>query len=261
MRKFLLALCLLLPVGLVASQVISKDTVNTVLAEILQPLQDNNTKVGVQFNDLVLDAKSVTKLDLKFWLYRQALNNTFDLKIDRLNYDYSNVKNPHLNLLGSLNLDLVKVIGQEEINEIASDLELAVKDFSDEMLQEFEGAATASANVIEKTLDKSGNFQELKVAFSVSVDYALLPASKSIAEVEFKALAATVTFTPKHIDVSLDVMFNPDYMGYGDEVQGLKEHFQMLVDRDSDEMQSVQSAFYMALDFIDDVLAQDSSQP
>ncbi|MCB0391305.1 MAG: hypothetical protein KDD58_08440 [Bdellovibrionales bacterium] len=260
MRKFLIALFVLVPSILVASQTITKDLVNEIFADVFAVYQDENTKIGILFNDLEYDAKSVTKMNVATWLYRKGAANTFDLDVKELAYDYSDKVNPNLKFNGSLKLDIAKIIGQDELNEMANQLEEEVERFTKEMLQDYGQAAFAKATVDEKTVDKAGNVISLKVSFELNLDYTNLPAEKPVSEVEVKSAIAVINFSPSQIDAELQINFNPQYSGYDDEVDGLKEHLQLLVDRDRDEIQFLQALAANLLDMIDNVISEDNSQ-
>lgn len=260
MKKLLLAALLLIPATLVASLCLTAENVNTVYAEILAPFQDSKTQVGVEFSELQHNQDSLEKVSLKAWLYRKGLVNTLDFKVSQLDYDYTDKNNPELKFRGQLDLDMLKVLGQKELNNISAEIEEYVNSFAAEMLEEYGDAAEVQTFVLDKQLDKNGNYQLIKIEINLAVDESKLPSTKPVHKVELSQVSAVFSFTTNGIEADAKLNFNPKYAGYEKDVEGLKRRLELLVNRDSDTMDEIQSFVALGLSYIDDLLNKDRSK-
>lgn len=260
MKKLLLTALLMLPVTLIAAVSITTDNVNAVLTEILAPYQDNKTKVGVEFSELQYNKDSLEKVSLKGWLYREGLVNTFNLMIPQLEYDYTNKNDPQLLFRGSLDLNLLKVMGQKNLNEISAEVEDEVENFGAEMLKEYGTAAEVHAKVLDKQVDKDGNYQVVKIELNLSVDKSKLPNNIPSSSLAFTQVSSTLKLTTTKIEADVKINFNPDYSGYGNDVEGLKKHLEALLNHDQDTISEIQGIVDLALGYLEEILNKDRSK-
>lgn len=260
MKKLITMGLLLLPVALVAAVSLTTDNLNSAMIETLARFQSKDSKIGVEFSEIKTSAKSIEKLKLKGWLWRNGSHNLFDLKLNNFDYEYKKGKKPTLAFNGELNLDLIKALGLDEVNEIAESLEEMVQTYSEEYLEKYGSAATVSSEIINYSKDAKGNYESLTAVFTLDLDYKNLPADVKIEDVELQKAEVTISLTTKSAAVHGSVVFNPKFLGFADQASGLKIELEKLSERDDLIVRDIQVFTNAMLYFIDDAISQDNSK-
>ncbi len=258
MKKTLVFLLTLLPISLIAAVLLNTNNTNSVFADIFAVFKAENSHIIVNFEELEHDAKSITKIKFSGELFRSSPNNVFNFKIVDLDYDYLDKSNPRFEVSAELELDLIKAMGTQEVNEMAESLEEVAKMYTQDSLKEYGDAATASTKIVESKKDALGNYVSVKVKFQIDVDLSQLPAETEVSDVELTSLTSEISFTTQKTTLSLDVKLNPDYLGFDGETSGLKDELEKLVNRDLQSIESVQTGAAWLMGAIEDVLKKNN---
>lgn len=256
MKKLLFTVLLFVSTALVASQTLNKESVNQVFEEILASFQSQHTKIGLNVSELETDDESLSRAKLRAWLYKQGQSNTFDFHISQFEYDYVDKQNPLLKLNASLDLDFIKYLGQDLINELLTDVETYLNQLGSLYLEEYGDAAQTEIVLKEKLIDKEGNYQALNMEIKLDIDLNKLPNNLDRSKVELKQASAIIKMTPYNVFVDLVLKFNPQYQGYVKDVKGLKSYLEDLVNRDPDTLSSIEELATDLLRLVDETLKE-----
>jgi len=249
MRGLTLAALLLISAIGFASQNLTATSIDKAFQQLFAPYQSKTSKVGLNFSNLTTDQIRVTATDLNAWLWVKGSNNVFDFKVNRLKYTNDSASVPRLDLSASLDLDLVKALGRDAINEYAADLDKVALDFAKDMTSEYGKAATAKAEVVHKKVDVDGNVTELELSFEANVDVAKLPADKTLADVLVLGGKAKILFSEYKTSLDFEVELNRKYKGFEKENQGLKDDLQALVDNQPQTQKQVKDVTEFLVSF------------
>jgi hypothetical protein len=144
---------------------------------------------------------------------------------------------PTTQLSATVQLDLVKLVGQAELNKFPKDFQDYVKDSRDWAQRDYGAKATQINSDVSSESDAQG-FKSLTATLDVAIDTSQLTPQKS----------ADLVFTSAHVvfgvnraggSATVTVVSNPAYSAFQKDGQGLKEWIVSLLEQKPQEMQEV----------------------
>lgn len=235
----------------IAAGLISKEEVNKKVAAITAPYNNATTTIDVAFTDLNVDALRALDFGLSAFISKKGTANELVLKLGNSAYHYGDGTSPTVTGDLSLQLDVVKALGQDTLNNYAKDFEEIVKDMSAEYTQKYGTAVTVDAQMEELKQDSQGNVESAKVRLGATIDFNQLPATMKAEDVEFKSFQAQLGIGKTGIAGSLNLVLNPLNKGFNADQPGLKELIEKLLNDDQATYQDI-SSFVQLLDSVAD---------
>ena len=236
MKKLVLSLGL--SFGLIAgafAENIDLDQLNSQVQEVLAPFQNQTTMAQLAFDTVEINTERTEKVAIHALYRKVGPQNTFELKVDNLSYDYGDGSSPITILKGSIGLDVTKMIPQEDLNHFipmaAQFVEGIAKDYS----REYKDAVSVKGVVTSTPKDNDGNFTGLTALFSMKIDLSKLPEDKKSEEVMATDIVLALNLN-LHEGLSIDAFMvsNPNYLRFNEDQDGLKETLNKLLANDEE---------------------------
>lgn len=226
------------------------EQLNSEIVTILAPFQDEATVANLYFNALETNAERALQVAVT-GLYRKiGPQNTVALKIDNISYDYGNGLSPTTIVKGSAGVDLSKLMSQEEINRMFDDAAELIEDVVKKNSEEYGDAASIKGIITSTSKDVHGNYTGLTALLTAKIDLSKLPEGMESEDVIATDAALSIALNVKTgLTVEGFVVSNPEFRGFKEDQEGLKEFLDKLLARDEEEMQKIQDLF-MNLDYI-----------
>ena len=229
MKALVLPLAFVSGTSLAASALFSVQDVNSKIEKLVQPFNNQTTKLELAFTKLNIDAVKTLDFGFTGLVSKVGSENEAKVEFKKAEYAYGDGSKPVVNLDVALTLDLVKAFGQDTINSIAGDLDEMVLDMSKDYTKEYGAALTLNATTAEKILDAQGNVESMKVVLDATMDMAQLPSTKPVEEVEFQTLHVEVLAAKTGFSIQATVVINPLYKGFARDQDGMKEYVEKLL--------------------------------
>lgn len=234
----------------------SLEQLNSQVAELLSPFQNQTTIAQLVFDKLELSAERTNNLALHA-LYRQVgQQNIFELKLDNLSYNYEN-ELPKTTFKGSLSTDLTQIISQDQINDLVPGAAELIEQIVSDFVREYEDAVSVKGDVTSITQDAEGNYIGLTALFSMKIDLNKLPEYKSIEEVMITDAMVSMSLNVK-TGFSLDAVLisNPKYLGFNQDERGLKEMLEQLLAGNEEALGAIEDLAMRIDELANDVLGK-----
>lgn len=260
MKKFFYSLGL--SFTLISSALASNNTLellNSEITNILAPFQNEVTVAKLKFDAVEIDEERASKVALNGLYNKIGSKNNFEVKIDNLSYDYGDGTSPTTVLKGSIGLDLTKFLTREQSNEmIPSAIEL-LGDIVKSYTNEYGDAVFVKGVVTSTTKDADGNYTGLTALLAINIDLNKLPEGTRQAVLGTDAVFS-ITLNLK-TGFSLDgfIISNPEYWGFQKNQTGLKELLELLLDRNQDAIQMIETVFFGLDSMASDIVEMDNS--
>lgn len=237
----------------VAAPTLALDTsslkqLNQQLAALLAPYQTDTSQASLVFKKILTDDAHALNLSLTADYKKTGPINTLELNVGRLRYTYGDGSAPSTQFNASLHLDLTKVIPQNELNQFIPDLQDQLQSLVKQFAEQYGDAAKITVKISNEHKDSQGNYVSLDADIHFTVDLDQLPQSTSRDSVLLTEarIHLSVDLTQK-MEIRGTVYTNPEYEGFQQDQQGLKEYLDKLLNRDFETIQEIGS-FYQELD-------------
>lgn len=230
LKKLAVSAAVLISVVAGAATVLDVEGVNKAVAKILEPFNNDTTTAKLEFTYLDIAEGMTQRFGGVLGITKIGKENELAFNISKLDYQYKGETGvPTVDAAADLKLDLVKLLGQKEINEIAGDAAKMVVEFGQEMTKEYGEAVTTEAAVEVLEKDEAGDVVRLKIRVGATIDLSKLPEGKTVDSVEATGGVGTFDFTRNSATLTLNVKMNPDYKGFKSDQTGMKEYIEMLL--------------------------------
>lgn len=230
----------------VAASLISRKEVNSKIAALIAPFNDQSSVMAIQFGDLKVDSVRALDFALNAIVAKKGSENKLILKLQNASYHYGNGTAPTMKGDLSMQLDLVKVFGRNSLNELSDELEKIVRSAAEEYSEKYGTAAKIDVGVHDLTKDTQGNFESIKAHINVTIDTNKLPESLKVENVEFKTLNIRLAVNGHGARAKVLAVLNPRYKGFQADQMGLKEYIEKLLSEDSGTYDEIlQSAIWI----------------
>lgn len=216
-----------------AVTLITKDQVNQKVAAITAPYNVDGSKMEIAFTDLNVSDIRALDFGMKFLVSAKGAANELVLKSEGISYHYGNGSTPTVNADLSLKLNLLKVFGQDVLNQAANDFEEIVASASQEYAKKYGQAVTVDAKVFEVLKDNAGNVTSAKVRIGAVIDMSKLPEGLEIADIEFQSFQAELHINAGGMGGRFNLVMNPLYKSFQSDEPGLKEIIESLLNEDA----------------------------
>ncbi|MGZ3712319.1 MAG: hypothetical protein ACXVBE_11215, partial [Bdellovibrionota bacterium] len=216
--------------------------VNAEIRNILSAFQNSRTQASLSFKELATNGKQALSLAMTALYKKVGAKNSFTLSIDNLSYKYGD--RPLTKGNGAVKVDLVKMMGQEEINQLVPNIETMVNGLANSFATKYGQAGQLAAKVTDLKKDAQGNYVGLNANITFQLNYANLPANINKDEVMFDSgrvslsLNATQGFT-----FNFEFVSNKEYKGFSANEHGLKEYIDALLAKDAKTLDEIKTIF------------------
>lgn len=215
-----------------AAAVVAKFTVQDVNAKVqklVAPFNNATTKMELVFTKLGVDEKKTLDFGFTGLVSKVGSTNEAKLEFRKAQYAYGDGTKPTVDLDVAMTVDLVKAVGQDTINSLADDLDSLALDFAKDFAKDYGSAATISAKTVDKVVGANGDVQKMKIHLNAVIDLAQLPATKELKDVEAQEIELVVTATQQGFEIQGKFVANPNYKGFEQGEDGLKEYVEKLL--------------------------------
>jgi hypothetical protein len=252
MKKLLLAPLALLAASAALASPLAIRELNAEVAKLLAPYQSNSTTAKVVFSKLVTNADHALSAQVAVLFKKVGRQNTVEINVPELSYEYGNGTAPTTKLTGAIKLDFTKLISQDQVNELIPGVEDIIEGLARGFAEQYGDAATIEAKVSEKNKDSEGNYISLKGSIKFKIDLTKLPNTVK---------AEDVPVLNGSVEVGLDVstgalisavvVSNPGYNRFQRENIGLKETVDRLLAKDPELLRQINDALAKLEKFAD----------
>ncbi len=245
MKKNLISLGLSLALATTAiAAPAAVQALNSEIARLLQPFQNEKTVAALTFRDIRTDEVRTLGLALNGIYRKVGSQNRLEVRLDDVSYDYGNGTAPVTKLIAGIGIDITKILPQDSINQIIPSVEEMVQGLAKEATSEYGDAITVTAEVLEKKQDDSGNYVSIKAKLAAAVDLSKLPKGKLSEDVIFASAEALLEVNLKEgLSLNAVIVSNPAYKGFRRDQKGLKESLDQLLARDPKQMEEIERIF------------------
>lgn len=216
------------------------DQLNEQVVSILAPFQDEVTVAQLTFNALETDADRAVKMAVDGHYRKIGSQNTLDVKVDNLSYVYGDGSAPTTSFKGSFGFDFTKLLSQEQINQMVDHASQLLDIITQEYLREYGDAASIKGTVTSTTTDDEGNYTGFSAMVAAKIDLKKLPEEKKIEDIIATEAMISVTVNLKTgVMIDAVVISNPEYIGFKEGQEGLKDTLDKLLARDEEELAKI----------------------
>lgn len=217
---------------------------NTEIARLLQPFQNEKTVAALSFQDIRTDEVRTLALALNGLYRKVGSQNRLEIRLDDVSYNYGDGTAPVTKINAGIGIDLSKIMPQKQINELIPGVEEMVQGLAKEATREYGDAVTVVAQVLEKTQDDAGNYLSIRAKIGAVIDLSKLPEAKPSEDVLFTSAEAELVVSVKDgLSVNAVIVSNPAYKGFRRDQKGLKESLEQLLARDPKQMAEIEKIF------------------
>lgn len=240
-----------------AAGLITKEEVNQKIATLAAPYNNANTTLKLEFTDLTVDSVRALDFGIAALLSKKGPSNDLVLKLDNAAYHYGDGSAPTVTGDLSLQLDLVKAVGQEALNSAAKDFETLLKEMTQEYTQKYGAAVTMDGKLEDLKTDAHGNVESAKVRLTAVIDFEKLPADLKAEDVEFQSLQVQLSAAKTGLNGGLKVVLNPLNKRFQADQPGLKEVIEKLLSEDAETYQGISDALQLLNGVAESIVTQD----
>ncbi len=229
---------------------------NQEIVSILAPFQNQSTKAELLFSKIRTDAKRALRMTVSGLYMKAGAKTTLTVKADEISYKYGfGGRRPTTRVKGSVAVDLTKLMPAADLNSLFDSLEQIIPQYAADFTKRYGQAVTVAAKVSDKVITKDGNYQSLRLHLDVNFDLSKLPADKPVTDVMMKSIRADIYLTAATgAIVNVKVVSNPKYKAFQDDQQGLKDILDKLLNKDPDQLKSIENMFRQIDDMVSGVL-------
>ena len=239
----------------VTAEADSVTKLNDALKTLLDAFNNQTTSASVTVSKAQINAQRAVELAGNIHYsknYSEAKKASLDFG-GSYSYPESTNSVPTTALSGQVQIDLVALVGQNELKSFADDIGKEVESMRSDAKRQYGNAAQINSSIKSST-DASG-FQSLSAVLAFDIQPDQLSAEK----------AADVFFT--HADIKIDlktsgatfdvtVISNPKYRAFARDGQGLKEWIESLLNQKKEEMDNIKTI----IAFLDAAVTQQLSR-
>lgn len=237
------------------------EQLNSQVVSILAPFQNQSTVAKLNFEAIETDEQRALQVAGNALYSKVGSQNTFTVKVDNLSYNYGDGSAPMTIFKGALGIDFTKLLPQDQINQMipyaAEMIEELAKEYSEE---EYGDAVSVRSVITSTTKDVEGNFTSLTALISVKIDLSKLPEETSSEDIIATDAVFSLTINLKTgVMIDAYVVSNPEYIGFKEGQEGLKETLDKLLARDEEAMAEIED-FASRLDELASELVEMSNE-
>ncbi|MCB0407920.1 MAG: hypothetical protein KDD34_06925 [Bdellovibrionales bacterium] len=252
---------LLVTVGLLLSTmalagITDVEKFNSIVKEILAPLNNNLTQVDMTANTLTFSGEKLSAFNGDALLAKEGKFNRFAALI---NLSFLNENETSAAASGSLALDLPTAFGQDTLNKYAPYLADYAKELVAQYTSQYGDNAEVTARVYDSKYDDNENILELK--FEINISITLENLDKELLESTFlKNALFTLTVHRAGMTFDGNVDLNPDYKYFKETNSDIKELFSKLLEKDTETMNRFYSNFESLDDLLEDIVNTNANE-
>lgn len=238
------------------------EQLNTQVANILAPLQNNTTVAKIKFDAFESDEERATKVAVKALYRKTGPSNTLALKITNLSYDYGDGSAPTTVIKGGIGINLSKLFTTEELNFLMEDATEVVKNLAADYMDDYGNALSIKSVITSTTKDANGNYTGLTGLISAKIDLSkLTDEDLDVEDIKVTEVVLSLELDVKHgLKINAYIVSNPAYVGFKQGEEGLKELLQNLIDGDEEQIEAFQ-VLAQQLDALVTELVSDNYKP
>ncbi len=228
---------------------------NQAIVSLLTPFQNDTTKGELSFSKLRTGRHHTLKVALKGLYAKLGTRTSLTITADEVSYRYGSGRHPTTTIRGSAAIDLTKIMGIADLNELLANIESIIPQYAQDLTSDFGDAVTVSAKVTDKVFDQDGNYVSLKGSLNMKFDLSKLPADKKLEDVMIKAINAEISLNVETgVVLNMSIVSNPKYKGFNADEQGLKELLDKLLKQDPEQLKMIEDTFRQMDDIVGGIL-------
>jgi hypothetical protein len=257
MKKLLFFPALFLSAIAMASSLNPVIELNAEIQKILLPFQNEKTEARLTFDAIETDAVRALSLKLSGIYKKLGSNNQLEVLLSDLSYNYGNGSTPTTALKAALNTDLTKIVSQDDINDFIPGLEQTIIELAKGFTEEYGEAIQVEVKITDKSQDQNGNYTGIVGFLNFNIDLTKLPEGKLVEDVPVVSGTATISVQVKSgVGIDATVISNPQYKGFQENNEGLKEILDKLLAKDAATLDQFRSLFQQLEDFAKQILGE-----
>ena len=219
------------------------ETLNSAVKNLLADFNNAVTVAELKFDDVKVDNQRALSVKASGIFRKIGATNALEVKVDEVSYEYGDGTAPTTKISGSISLDLLKLISQQDINGMAPSVEDMVKGFAQNFTQDYGNAVAVDAKVSDKQMNEKGDLESISIHLGMKLDLAKLPAEKPANEEMIRELSVDFKIGVKGAAINVTAVSNPDYKGFQEDQTGLKEVLEKLLNVDAETLQEIKTNF------------------
>lgn len=227
-------------VSVAVAATVSIQDVNLKVSQLTAPFNTVETVMDFAFTSLNIDAEKTLDFGFTGLVSKIGAMNAAKLEFKKAQYTFGDGTKPTVDLDVRVDFDIVKALGQEAVNEFAKELDKMVVEAATEFGKDYGTAAQVTAKIEDKVVDAQGNVESMKMKLSAVMDFAQLPATKPVKDVEFQSVDVIVVAEKTGLSLTVNFVANPLYKGFEKEGAGLKEYIELLLNDDKQTYDDLQ---------------------
>ncbi len=224
----------------------SLDQLNLEVKKILAQFENNLTEAKLTFSNIEVDKERANSVALNAYYKKIGSQNIFELKLDNLSYNYGDGTAPTTIIKAGIGFDLTKVLSQSELNQLIPNASEFIENIAKEYTDLYGDAASVKSVVTSTSKDDEDNYIGMTALISGKIDLDKLPEYIERNSVFATEAGVSLSFNLKQgISIEAFIVSNPEYMGFDEDQEGLKELLDKLLAQDEE-----------GLEFINDLATQ-----
>ncbi len=227
-------------VSVAVAATVSIQDVNLKVSQLTAPFNTVDTVMDFAFTSLNIDAEKTLDFGFTGLVSKTGTLNAAKLEFKKAQYTFGDGLKPTVDLDVRVDFDIVKALGQDTINEFAKELDKMAVEAAAEFGKDYGTAAQVTAKIENKVVDAAGNVEAMTMKLSAVIDFAQLPATKPVNEVEFQSVDIVVVAEKTGLSLTVNFVANPLYKGFEKDGAGLKEYIELLLNDDKQTYDDLQ---------------------
>lgn len=213
------------------------DELNKSVRELLLPYQNDMTEAKLNFQNTKLNKQRLQSLSVDGSFLKRGKSSEFGISLDKAQYTYAEDTNAMTTIVGSLTIDLTKLIPQEQINQMLPMAEQFLQIYTAEITKDCGDACTFEGAVTSAKQDDSGNYTNITAIVKSKIDLDKLPTNMSKQDFVFTELNVSVKVDfKKGLSFDAYLVSNKEHGSFAQDNKGLKEYIEGLIHGNRDTL-------------------------
>jgi hypothetical protein len=219
------------------------EELNNVVKNLLVEFNNPVTVAELKFANVEVNAERAVSINASGLFRKLGSENTLEIKVDEFSYNYGDGTAPVTKIKASFGIDLLKIVDQKSINELAPTMDEMVKGFAENFTQQYGDAVTIDAKITDKQVTEAGDLVSITIHLAGKLDLAKLPAEKPASDEVITEGSVDLKIGVSGIALELSTISNPAYKGFAKDETGMKEILEKLLALDEGQLTEIKEAF------------------
>lgn len=233
-KKLLIMFTFMLAAAMPTARAETSDlgALNKSLSELLAVFNTDSTEANIVFNTIEVLPSGVKEFKAGSNYAKKGKDTNVGFKINASYVNpFDGVTDPITDASIQVDLDIVRLLGQEQVNQMGEFADKLVEDFMKNIGEGYGDSLTATASITNKEVDQNG-LKTVSLSVDAVIDLAKLPADKPASDEIVKSFHGEMTLSRAGALLTVHFVSNPGYKGFNKDETGLKEWLEALLRRD-----------------------------